>query len=350
MKFRPLFVATQSPGDVYYRCNGFAREMGGEVFPAQCLTKNVFPNWEEVMVKDPEIMYQIEKAFARCNLAVFQRVSTGQGLSMIMALKEKYDRKILAEIDDNALMVDECNPGSAFLKPNSDMEHWFKAQLKTCDGVIVSTDNLKEVYMQFNKNIHVVKNSLDFEMWDKLRKPKKDNKIRIGWQGGQMHNEDLDILRPVLPKLLKKHKNIEFHFFGFIPPFLEMDKVFDHKIVPFFDYPKKVMGLNLDITLAPLVETPFNRGKSSLRVLEAGASRSAVVATANPHLPYASVIDNGEDGYLAKTTEDWVNCLDSLILSPVLRRKFSDNLYAKVKRDFNIKDEAKRYEHILRKI
>jgi glycosyltransferase involved in cell wall biosynthesis len=52
-----------------------------------------------------------------------------------------------------------------------------------------------------------------------------------------------------------------------------------HDLVPFDEYPAYLASLNLDIAVAPLTMTPFNQGKSNLRLLEYGALGIPVVCT-----------------------------------------------------------------------
>ena len=44
-------------------------------------------------------------------------------------------------------------------------------------------------------------------------------------------------------------------------------------------YPARLARMNLDIAVAPLVDHPFNRAKSALKLLEYGALALPVVAT-----------------------------------------------------------------------
>jgi glycosyltransferase involved in cell wall biosynthesis len=226
----------------------------------------------------------------------------------------------------------------------------FKDQLKLADGIITTTDYLKSVYKQYHKEVHVVKNSIDFGVWDKLKKPKKNGKkIRIGWEGSMHHHADLEIIAEAIPKVIKKHKNAEFHFFGYLPTQLQ-NCCKHHNFVSIGNYPQSMAKANMDIMLGPLEDTAFNRGVSNIRVLEAGALKKAVVVSENKNLPYAKMINGGDDGdgLLAKTTDDWIYCINWLIENPDERKAMGKRLYRKVKDNYNIKDEAKVYEKVLK--
>lgn len=343
---RVLYILTQTPGLSYYRCYSFTKHFKMEVdyWPEKSFDR--LPNWEEVMMKDRNILYGLEKKVVQADVIVCQRVMSPAGMALLMGLKDKFDKKIFVEVDDDVFNVDSSNPGFASVHPGSIAVQMFTKQLEFSDGVITSTEHLAKKYKEHNKNIHVVKNSINIGMWDKIPK-KKSKKIKIGWQGASHHFYDLQILTSVIPKILKAH-NVEFHFIGLLPDFLNQEGTVFHSHVGIKDYPKMMGELGLSIMLAPLHDVDFNRGKSNLRVLEAGAMKLPIVASGNKNLPYANTINNGVNGLLADTEEEWFKAIDLLIRSKNLRETLGTNLYKTVKKDYNIKDEAKKYERILR--
>lgn len=357
-KKRVLMITTQTPGLNWYRMVSFARKMKRvkpkmwpPFFPDKVFT------WENDLKNNRNFSTTVADLIFNCDVVVMQRVATIIGAAVVISLAKEYRRKLYVEIDDYAFNIDSCNPGFLGLRSGEEGFDAFKAQLRECDGIIVSTDNLRVKYQQFcmnefgsTKDIRVVKNSIDFGVWDKLSKPKKNvKKVKIGWQGSHHHFDDLKLLMDIVPKILRKHKNVEFHFLGLLPEFLKQDRVFFHQAVSIKDYPKKMIGLNLDIILAPLFDTEFNRGKSNLRILEAGAMRKAVIASGNKNLPYASTIQDGRNGYLVNSSNEWIKAIESLIGDKKKRNMFGDNLYKKVKKEYNVKDTAQYYESLLLK-
>jgi len=350
-KFRALFVTTQSPGLNWYRTVSMAKHMDIEtkIWPPH--NPKAIPNWEDVLIyqgiKGNKLVNDLGKLFEWADIIVAQRVMSAQGLYTLEGLARHFKKKVMVEIDDDAFNVDSSNPAFAGVGPGSQKIREFEFQLKGSYGVITSTQYLKDLYDQYNKNVHVVKNGIDFGVWDRLSKPKFDNKrIRIGWQGAWHHHEDLELIAGVMPKIIKKHK-VKFHFFGFLPDYLKGCAKF-HKMVPIDKYPKMMIDANLDIILAPLYDTSFNRGKSNLRVLEAGAMRKPIIASGNKSLPYAMTITDKEDGLLVNSTQEWVDAITYLIENEKERKRLGNNLYKKVKSQYNVKDIAKQYESILK--
>jgi len=355
--FKAMFLLTQSPGLSWYRCHSFVKRMKIDTAIWPDCGYEKLPNWQEVLERETDkkkidiVTEWIVKEAVSSNVIVSQRVWTAQGLAVLYALKEHWNKKVLLEIDDDAFNVDSSNP--AFVGLTDRKTKIFKTQLELADGVITTNENLKELYQQHNKKVFIVKNAINFNLWDRVPKPKtKGKKVKIGWQGAWHHGEDLSILEPVIPKILKKYKGkVEFHFFGYIPEYLKGCCKF-HEMKPIDKYIRYIVSQNLDIILAPLQDTHFNRGISNIRVLEAGAMKKAVVASDNKNLIYAKTINGTDDGdgLLVKTTEDWIDNISYLIDNPDERRKMGSRLYYKVKRDYNAKDVAQEYEKILKNI
>jgi hypothetical protein len=84
--------------------------------------------------------------------------------------------------------------------------------------------------------------------------------------------------------------------------------------IPFLDFRSYSRAVGLfDINLAPLVVDSFSQGKSNLKFLE--AALFGVPTVASPSEPYAAIIRNGENGFLAATTEEWLAALRTLCAS-----------------------------------
>jgi SAM-dependent methyltransferase len=76
-----------------------------------------------------------------------------------------------------------------------------------------------------------------------------------------------------------------------------------------------------EISLTPLGDTPFNRAKSDLKFIEAGACRVATLAS---HIVYADSIDDGRTGLLFHGTDELHDRLLRLVAMPELARSLGD--------------------------
>jgi glycosyltransferase involved in cell wall biosynthesis len=76
-----------------------------------------------------------------------------------------------------------------------------------------------------------------------------------------------------------------------------------------------------EVSLMPLGDTPFNRAKSDLKFIEAGACRVAALAS---HIVYADSIEDGRTGLLFHTADELRDRLLRLVAMPELARGLGD--------------------------
>ena len=182
---------------------------------------------------------------------------------------------IVYALDDLISDLDVTNPFRKNIPPNARSR--LKYALARCNRLVVSTDFLAESYRQFISDIKVVPNRLEKAPWTQLTSLKRTaKKPRIGWAGGSTHHGDLLLLKEIIEQT---RGEADWIFFGMCPDEIRPLLAEYHELVPFDEYPAYIASLNLDIAVAPLTMTPFNQGKSNLRLLEYGVLGIPVVCT-----------------------------------------------------------------------
>jgi glycosyltransferase involved in cell wall biosynthesis len=76
---------------------------------------------------------------------------------------------------------------------------------------------------------------------------------------------------------------------------------------------------NLDIGIMPLLDEKFERGKCGYKIIQYMACNLPVIAS--PVGVNKAIIKHGENGFLAKTMQEWEEYLVLLITNPVLRKE-----------------------------
>lgn len=220
-----------------------------------------------------------------------------------------------------------------------------KADLVTC-----TTPQLKEVFGQFNKNTVVIPNFINLDIYP-AGKMMPNEKVRIGWQGGVSHFEDLEMLLPIISKV-SRQRDIDFLYFGDyrLGKMFEQVEGYRHEQwVPIDVYPYKLKLMNFDIGLAPLIDNPFNRCKSAIKYFEYAAVGVPTIASNIP--PYSDVITNMVDGILVSSEDEWKEAIRMLIDNPKLRQKLAKNAYENVRENYSLDKNAhlwlKAYEKAL---
>ena len=350
---KTLFLPTNTPPVVFWRMYQFHKKMNdmkksSYIYGCDIANENM-ASWADRFNDNPKVREQAYWLLQNCDVAVMQYYTQPLFLGMQLAFQDDYKKKILIEVDDELIDVPAYNPWvKQGVKPGGMLENLFREQLRAADGIVVSTEYLKKTYEQYNENVYVIPNAIDFKMWDNpVRETKK---IRIGWSGGNGRDADLEIMKEVIPVILEKYKNVEFMFFHGVPDYL---KHFGNRVqhverwFNIMDYPKGLASLGFDIGLAPLQSNSFNMCKSNLKWLEMGALKIPTVASDVE--PYRRSIINGKTGLLCDSARSWVEALSILIEKETLRKSMGKAAHNQIKKEYNLDEVTKRYVRVLEK-
>lgn len=227
--------------------------------------------------------------------------------------------------------------------------------IKLADACTVTTEKLKENYARFtDKKIYVLPNYVDFEWYGKgkLKVPRVSDEIRLGWFGSRGHFEDLRSLLPVLQELLKKYSNLRFIYCGYggfssdklltevgwgEDVFKELprsQREFYISVPPDY-WPMKHQTLDLDIGICPLIKDYFNECKTPIKWMEYAALETPAVVS---DVLYSDVVEDGKTALVAKTEQDWLKNLTSLIEDGNLRQTIGKAANREVVNNWNIED------------
>lgn len=260
-------------------------------------------------------------------------------IPVLLAARDLVGAKLVVDIDDNMWNIPYGNPAIyAWSAKNLAM----MSQLITrADAVIASTEPLAQFMRSWSNKVTVLPNAIDETMWGNAKR-RKNRKVRIGYVYSPTHRPDLHALDKSLPLIAEKYKGkVDFYFLGGEKYMLPMD----YKIVkgvPFRGYPTRLESMNLDISIAPLVDNLFNQCKSNIKWLE--STMAGVPFVGSNVYPYEMSIVHGKTGMLCGSTNQWVNALSKLIESEELRKELVANAREEVLKNYDIKKIAKQYE------
>lgn len=350
-----LMIQTTNAGVAHYRLESWAKaahrtRAGNFYLPWWDKALTETHPWE-VDIDDTRyrnrILDELNDHVKKADVVVAQMVHTRSALDILLSIKDAYKIPVVTEIDDNILSTPTYNPADGVYRPGSAFRSLAIEQFKMSDAMIVSTPYLAEVYGEFNANIHVVPNSLDFRIWDNLKHRRNQDDVKIGWAGGASHEDDLKLIEPVVHAILEKHKNVRFCFVHGIPPFLRgIDRVEEfHDFTRIDRYPQALASRSFDIGMAPLVDNAFNRAKSNLRWLEYAGLKVPCVASRVGH--FAETIAQMEDGVLCDSEEEWISALSWLVGDAISRKKIGKAANQKARRQFNVEANVFDYAKIL---
>ena len=202
---------------------------------------------------------------------------------------------------------------------------------KLADHVIVASRYSYRYAVQHNKNVTHIPVTVDVETYP--LKVTDSRPLTIGWLGSPGYYRSIALLVPVLQRLIQDGYSFRFLLAGGASESEEIRALFADlpdgyiEYIPPIDW-SDVTGeaeiiRRFDINVAPLLDTPFNRGKCTFKILQAMASGIPVVASPVGESNY--FITHGENGFLADTTDEWVDALERLLSDKALRDSLGSN-------------------------
>lgn len=299
------------------------------------------------------------------------------------------------------------------------IDETIKHNLSIFDYVTTTTELFKREITPFNKNVYVIPNAINPE--DPRFQIKKTNskRLRIGMVMGSTHEYDMALIgkiseqlskeeleqvqfvlcgydlrgtmkevdvqtgrvkeRPILPKesvwyryeqiMTSDYKIISPEYKDFLSKFIpnsEYEKVNDEPYRRCWTKPMDSYYqhyANVDVLLAPLDISEFNKVKSPLKVAECVFSKTAIIAS--DFGPYTLDLRNGfqrggeiDDTANAllvnptKNNKHWLRFIKILIKNRDLVKKLQDNLYEDLHEKYDLrnvtKDRAEFYKKIIK--
>jgi glycosyltransferase involved in cell wall biosynthesis len=242
---------------------------------------------------------------------------------------------VIGEQDDNSMHVPKWH--RSYRKKHVQNEAMHEG-FRHCDALTVSTPQIAEDYAHINDNIYVLRNYLDWEMWEDVEQQSEveRGRIRVGWMGAyDFRIGDLHVLRGVVGPWLGSHPNVDFVVAG---PGAERT----HDLLGIPDGQRVVVeGVDfssgnlpditavMDIGLVPLEPGRFNEGKSHLKGMEYAACGIPCIAT--PTESYRYWIEEGVNGLFASKPAHWRRALETFVGDDAYRRECGRNARLKAR-------------------
>lgn len=258
----------------------------------------------------------ISARFPECDVLCLQR-PTSRTLVECIPLVQSTGTAVVVDFDDDLSNVNPNNAAFAGMHPARDPDNnwrWAEQAARVADLVTVSTPQLVDKYGSHGR-VRVLRNCVPDHYL--TTEPVGERWNGFGWAGAlHSHPHDLQVLGPAAARLVRAGH--PFHVVG--PPVgvgraLGLEEDPDGSgLVEFPDWPGQVARLQVGV--APLVDTMFNRQKSAWKVLEMSALGVPWVASDLPE--YRRFAELGA-GVVAGRPKAWAEELAALLASEGLR-------------------------------
>ena len=213
--------------------------------------------------------------------------------------------------------------------------------------VIAGNENLKAYASAYNRNITVIPTPVDTSQFAPPPggPPNGDGKkVVIGWMGSNTTAPYLKMVGDALAEVTRRYPEVEIRAIGgsYVPP------VSPALTVGRWRLDNELSDLHsFDMGIMPMPDTEWARGKCGFKALLYMAC--AVPPVCSPVGITTDIVQDGENGLLATTTEEWVDKLSMLVEDPKLRRRMGEAGRQTVEERFSLTTHAPRFLETLRR-
>lgn len=248
------------------------------------------------------------------------------------------NRRVIYDIDDMIFMEQKDAGKKNFIQKLKGKRKPL-VLIRGARYVIVCTPKLEEIALGINRHQAVmdISSTLDTKRFLPVPDYRKNEITTIGWTGSHSTIPFLKSLTPVLQKVAQQRK---------IRLLVIADQSFEMEGVPTTFIPwsraTEVGDLHrIEIGLYPIPTNEWSLGKSSLKALTYMSVGIPVVTPAFG--TNFRVIDDGTDGFLVKSDEEWVERIIQLIDDVGLRRRIGMAGRKKVEEEFSVAANYSKY-------
>ena len=254
--------------------------------------------------------------------------------------------RLVFDLDDAVYGANLVEFRSPWLRRLQDRNQTVELSRKSL-AVIAGNSYLKNLALQYNRRVYVVPTPVDTDRIfpDDRRLRDSNEEIVIGWLGTGAGLEYFSLVKEALQKISARYR-IRLRWVTLLTG---AAYVLDGVKVETVNWELKNESKDMnqfDIAINPLFDTPWERGKCSLKLLQyMAAGLPTVSSRAGMN---CEVVKEGVDGFLAGSTEEWIEKLSRLIEDPGLRKRMGQAAREKVVRDFSLKKTAVSLAQILK--
>lgn len=243
---------------------------------------------------------------------------------------------------DDAIFVSYRSPANGYLSYLK-----FAAKTRTicriASHVMVGNPYLAEYARQVNDRVTIVPTTIDTDKYAVPAKKASQPPV-VGWTGSYSTVQHLEILRGVLEKLAKQEP---FRLRVIGTPGYQLSGVEVDAMPWRSDTELEDLG-PIDVGVMPLPDDAWSKGKCGLKALQFMAL--GIPTVCSPVGVNTDIIQDGENGYIAASDDEWVEKLTRLLRSAELRGRLGRAGRATVELKYSARKQAPRVYEILKSV
>ena len=244
----------------------------------------------------------------------------------------KYKKKLVFDFDDAIYLPDQHDRIKKYIK---------NAFFVTPGNRVLSDFALLE-----NQSLEIIPTVIDTTLY-KEKKNITNSLVKVGWSGSwDTMRFALPMIKPIIYDLYKEI-DFEFVIISDHPPKDDWSGV-KMRFIPWSEKTEIKILSEIDIGIMPLQNEPFMEGKCGCKLLQYMGLGLASVAS--PVGVNSEIIDNGKNGLLAISNEEWKSALYKLISNAELRSEIGKSARYSVEKKYSINHVLPKFDSIFKKI
>jgi glycosyltransferase involved in cell wall biosynthesis len=317
-------------------------------FADENLTK-IMPKPGNLPTKVGGMLKGVAKRFAhlrhlsKYDVILIYRAAAMIGPAFFERLIKLSGRPVVFDFDD-AIFLENTNEANKLFG-------WLKFPEKTgsicrlSTSVTVGNEWLGEYAAKFNPNVTIIPSSVNTDIYVPVKKVEAppNDKIILGWTGSSTSQTHLEMFAPTLKKFLESRDDVELHVHSDRSPDLPGIPFVWHQWSP--ENEVEVIS-NFDIGIMPLPDDEWSRGKCSMKAL---LYMSLAIPTVCSDVGMnREVINQGENGFLVSSEEEWLKALNALADDRNLRQRLGHAARETVLEKYSMKRCADLFGEVIR--
>jgi len=229
-----------------------------------------------------------------------------------LALLRKKAKRIVYDFDDSVMYRNS----KAKDPLSSTRRRRFIQMAKNSDFVIAGNEFLKSQVLPLNQNVDVIPTAIIGERYQLKTYPAQPGRVVLGWIGDHGSIHYLEKMKPIFERIGERYPQVELKIV--CDTFFDCDRM--KVIKKNWSSEEEVADLQgFDVGLMPLVDDPWSWGKCGLKIIQYQGVGVPVVCT--PVGINKDLVEDGANGFWAKTPREWEEKLSLLIKNPKLREQ-----------------------------
>ena len=248
---------------------------------------------------------------------------------------------LIFDFDDSIWLPNVSNANKKF--------EWLKNYDKTktiisyADAVIAGNKYLADYARQFNNNVRIIPTTINTDYHINKQRNKDKDKICIGWTGSPTTVQHFELAIPVLEKIKDKyHDLVYFKLIGeenYTNPKINLKGMK-------WSLETEIDDLSeIDIGIMPLPDDEWAKGKCGFKGLQYMALEIPTIMS--PVGVNTEIIQDGVNGFLAKTEQEWIEKISLLIENKDLRLKLGKAGRKTVIEKYSVEANKHKYLEVL---